>query len=100
MPSFDDIDSLISELAASLEPRQHAAFENAARSALAGLDCVGPGLVYRVLVPIQRRFFDPPSDARIIAGPRHHRSNKLNSLPPLEYAGDQRVVRYRKLRVV
>jgi hypothetical protein len=83
MSSPDDIDTLISELSASLEPPQHAAFEAAARSALAGLDCAGPGLAYRILVPLQRRFFDPPDDARVIAGPRHHRQNKLNALPPV-----------------
>jgi hypothetical protein len=96
----DDIDTLISELSASLEPPQHAAFETAARSALAGLNCAGPGLAYRILAPLQRSFFDPPDDARVTSGPRHHRPNKLNALPPLEYAGDQRAVRYRKLRAV
>ena len=49
MPPYDDVDTLISELSASLEPPQHAAFEAAARSALAGLDCAGPGLAYRIL---------------------------------------------------
>ena len=81
MPPYDDVDTLISELSASLEPPQHAAFEAAARSALAGLDCAGPGLAYRILVPLQRRFFDPPDDARVTAGPRHHRPNKLTALP-------------------
>jgi len=83
MLPLDEIDSLISELGASLPRPQHAAFEAAARSALAGLDCAGPGLAYRTLVPIQRAHFDPRSDARVIAGPRHHQKNKLNSLPPV-----------------
>ena len=83
MLPLDEIDSLISELAASLPRSQHAAFEAAARSALAGLDCAGPGLAYRILAPLQRAHFDPPTDSRVIAGPRHHHPNKLNSLPPI-----------------
>jgi hypothetical protein len=79
-----DIDSLISELAASLQPPQHAAFEAAARNALAGLDCAGPGLAYRILVPLQRAHWDPPDDARAAAGPRHHKPNRLNTKPAIE----------------
>ena len=87
----DDIDTLISELSASLEPPQHAAFETAARSALAGLNCAGPGLAYRILAPLQRSFFDPPADARVSnLGARHCRPNKLNSLPPIGAAEDPR----------
>jgi hypothetical protein len=97
MSSLDEIDSLVSELSASL-PRQHAAFEAAARSALAGLDCAGPGLAYRTLVPIQRAHFDPPTDARVIAGARHHHPNKLNSLPPIgEDIGQTRAQAHRRL---
>jgi hypothetical protein len=84
MSSPDDIDTLISELSASLQPPQHAAFEAAARSALAGLNCAGPGLAYRILVPLQRRFFDPPDDAVEAHAPRHYRRpTKLSSLPPI-----------------
>jgi hypothetical protein len=78
-----DIDLLVSELAASLEHPQRAAFVSAAERALAGLDCAGPGLAYRILAPLQRSFFDPPDDARVTAGPRHHRPNKLNTQPPV-----------------
>jgi hypothetical protein len=79
----DEIDELVLQLAASLEPAQHHAFIAAARTALTGIPCIGPGSAYRVLVPIQRRFFDPPDDVRVIASPRHHQPNKLNSLPPV-----------------
>jgi hypothetical protein len=83
-PLSDDLDLLISELAASLEPPQHAAFETAARSALAGLDCAGPGLAYRILAPLQRSFFDPPADARMAnVGARHQRPSKLIAAQPI-----------------
>ena len=83
MPLPDEIDELILQLGASLAPPQHHAFITAARIALADIPCIGPGSAYRVLAPLQRQFFDPPSDARVIAGPRHHQKNKLNSLPPV-----------------
>jgi hypothetical protein len=84
IPIPDDVDSLISELTASLQPQQHAAFEAAARSALAGLECAGPGLAYRLLVPLQRAHFDPPDDAVEAHAPRHYRRpTKLSSLPPI-----------------
>jgi hypothetical protein len=86
-----DIDSLISELAAPLEPPDRAAFVSAAERALVGLNCAGLGLAYRLLAPIQRAHFDPPVDARMAAGPRHHRPNRLNSLPPVG-AEDPRAV--------
>jgi len=79
----DEVDLLVVQLAASLEPSQHYAFLAAARTALAGIPCLGPGSAYRVLAPLQRRFFDPPADTRALAGPRHHQPNKLNSLPPV-----------------
>jgi hypothetical protein len=78
----DDIDSLISELSASLP--QHAEFETAARNALAGLTCLGPGAAYRLLARLQRQYFDPPLDARPLAR-RHYKSGltKLALLPPI-----------------
>ena len=92
MPLPADIDSLISELAAPLEPPDRAAFVSAAESALAGLNCAGVGLAYRLLVPIQRAHFDPPADVRIAnVGARHYRPNKLSLLPPVG-AEDPRAV--------
>jgi hypothetical protein len=79
----DEVDLLVVQLAASLEPSQHNAFIAAARAALAGIPCLGPGSAYRVLAPLQRQFFDPPSDARAIAGPHHNRGNKLYALPAI-----------------
>jgi hypothetical protein len=96
MPIPDEIDELVQQLSASLVPPQHNAFIAAARTALAAIPCIGPGSAYRILAPLQRQFFDPPDDARAAAGPRHHKPNRLNTLPPLEYAGDQRAVRYRR----
>jgi hypothetical protein len=58
----DDIEQLIIQLSASLHPDQSVAFIAAARSALAVIPCVGPGAAYRALVPLQRRYFDPPAD--------------------------------------
>jgi hypothetical protein len=78
----DEIDELVLQLAASLAPSQYDAFVIAARTALAGVPCLGPGLAYRVLAPLQRRFFDPPEE-RVAVGPRHHRPNKLNALPAI-----------------
>ena len=77
----DDVAALIIELGASLTPAQYNAFSAAAHAALG--NCSGPGAAYRILRDLQRSYFDPPSDARVIAGPRHHSPNKLNSLPPV-----------------
>jgi hypothetical protein len=82
-PLPDEVDLLVIQLAASLEPPQHAAFIDAARAILADIPCLGPGSAYRVLVPLQRRFFDPPSDTTEAHAPRHHRPTKLTSLPPV-----------------
>jgi hypothetical protein len=82
MPIPDEIDELILQLGASLAPPQHHAFIAAARTALAGIPCIGPGSAYRVLAPLQRQFFDPPSDARAIAGP-HHCLSKRDRLSPI-----------------
>jgi hypothetical protein len=79
----DEVDLLVVQLAASLEPAQHHAFLAAARTALAGIPCLGPGSAYRVLAQLQRGFWDPPLD-RVAYGPSHHKTNKLNSLPAIE----------------
>lgn len=82
----DEIDSLLAELAASLTPPQRAAFEAAARSALAAAGCSGCGAAYRVLAPLQRGYWDPPSDERRAnLGVRHYRDrpSKLASLEPI-----------------
>ena len=77
-----EIDELVLQLAASLTPSQYDAFVIAARTTLAGIPCIGPGSAYRVLAPLQRRFFDPPEE-RVAVGPRHHHQTKLTMLPPV-----------------
>jgi hypothetical protein len=57
-----EIDALLAELAASLAPPQRAAFEAAAHAALAATHCSGCGAAYRILAPLQRGYWDPPSD--------------------------------------
>jgi hypothetical protein len=80
-----DIHSLIWELAASLVPPQRSGFLDAAHAVLGEIDCnhLGPGLVYRRLRDLQRRYFDPPSDGRTVTGARHHRISKLAEGPPI-----------------
>jgi hypothetical protein len=80
-----DLEPLILELGASLPPPQRHAFEAAARAALAAVGCSGPGAAFRLLAPLQRDFFDPPSDDRAAhGGARHQRSSKLADGPPLD----------------
>ena len=76
----DDVAALIIELGASLTPAQYNAFSAAAYAALG--NCSGPGAAYRILRDLQRSYFDPPSDARAVSGPRHH-ANKLTMRPPI-----------------
>jgi hypothetical protein len=94
----DEVDLLVVQLAASLEPPQHAAFIDAARVILADIPCLGPGSAYRVLVPLQRRFFDPPDDAVEAHAPKHYRAGrtKLAVLPPIGAAEDPRSIGRRR----
>src|SRR5262249_58360426 len=75
----DEIDMLLAELAASLAPPQRAAFEAAARAALAAAGCSGSGAAYRVLAPLQRGYWDPPSDwaTNAPSGPGSRKPSKL-----------------------
>src|SRR5262249_49058431 len=63
-----DVEQLISELSASLTPPQRYAFLAAARAALAAAGCLGCGAAYRLLVPLQRSFWDPPDDRQANPG--------------------------------
>src|SRR5215472_611383 len=76
-----EIDALLIELAASLIPPQRAAFEAAARAALAAAGCSGCGAAYRLLGPLQRAYWDPPPDDMRREGARHLRPSKLQNLP-------------------
>ena len=79
-----DIEQLIFELSASLIPPQHAAFEAAARAALAAANCSGIGQAYRLLAPLQRAHWDPPDDlSHAHSGPRH-RGGKLSHGPAID----------------
>jgi hypothetical protein len=99
LPIPDDADPeiLISRLAGPLAPADRAAFRRAAEAALAALPCAGEGIIYRIVAPLQRAYFDPPDDRRagwdIEQEPRH---SKLRDAPAIEYGGDLRHVRYRK----
>jgi len=102
----DDADPeiLISRLAGPLAPVDRAAFRRAAEDAVARIPCLGEGAVYRAVSALQRAYFAPPDDRRaswdIELELERLRGSKLANGPPIEYAGDQRAVRYRKLRVV
>jgi hypothetical protein len=80
-----EIDALLIELAASLTPPQRAAFEVAARAALAAAGCSGCGAAYRVLAPLQRGYWDPPSDWATNApvGVGSRKPSKLADGPPI-----------------
>jgi hypothetical protein len=99
LPISDDVDPeiLISRLAGPLEPAARAAFRRAAEAALALLPCAGEGIVYRTIAPLQRAYFDPPTDGRAHWDiDQELRRSKLRDAPAIEYGGDLRHVRYRK----
>ncbi len=91
IPDDADPDILISRLAGPLEPAARVAFRRAAEEALAALPCAGEGIIYRIVAPLQRAYFDPPDDRR--AGwhvEQDYRASKLKAAPAIEQ------VRYRK----
>jgi hypothetical protein len=104
IPDDADPDVLISRLAGPLLPADPAAFRRAAEDALSQVPCWGEGAVYRAVAVLQRQYFDPPDDRRagwdIAQELDSLRSSRLINRPPIEYGGDQRHIRYRKLRVV
>jgi hypothetical protein len=81
----DDVELLIIQLSVSLAPSQRSAFIDAARSALARIDCIGPGLAFRILAPLQRQFFDPPADDAMprTIGLHMGKRSKLNQAQPI-----------------
>jgi hypothetical protein len=101
VPISDDSDPdiLISRLAGPLEPAARAAFRRAAEDALTRVPCPGEGIVYRTIAPLQRAFFDPPTDCR--AGwdiEQEARGSKLKQAPPIEHGRDRRFTRLRPTR--
>ena len=93
-----DCEQLIARLAGPLSPPDRAAFRCAAEAALARVPCWGEGAVYRAVAPLQRAFFDPPTDCRAHWDIERELSqaSKLKAAPAIEYGGDLRHVRYRK----
>jgi hypothetical protein len=74
------------------------AFRAAALGALARIPCLGPGIVYRTIAPLQRTFFDPPDWHRAawdISQERPGIISKLVARPAIEHDVDGRHMRYR-----
>jgi hypothetical protein len=104
MSDDTDPEVLISRLAGPLAPVDRAAFRRAAEDALTRVPCWGEGAIYRAVSVLQRTYFAPPDERRANWDIEHElgrlSTSKLANRPPLAHAGDQRAVRYRKLRVV
>jgi hypothetical protein len=85
-PDDVDVDSLIARLAGPLEPAARRAFRAAAEAGLARVPCQGEGAVYRAIAPLQRAFFDPPSDWRASWDiSQESRASKLRAAPAIGY---------------
>ena len=93
----DEVDLLISRLAGPLDPSARRAFRQAAEAALANVPCAGEGSFYRAVAPLQRAFFDPPSDWRAswdIA--QEMRASKLRAGPAIGWGLGHDRVRHSK----
>jgi hypothetical protein len=99
---YVDAEQIISRLAGPLSPPDRIAFRRAAEDALTRVPCWGEGAVYRAVAALQRAYFSPldPRRAAWDISQELPRSNKLSNAPPLEYGGDQRRVRYHRLKLV
>jgi len=64
MPDNIDLESLVENFATPLLPAAREAFRRAAKNALQHIPNLGEGSAYRVLVPLQRSFYDAPTDLR------------------------------------
>ena len=102
IPDDVDPDALTSRLAGPLSVADRVAFRRAAAHALARVPCWGEGAVYRAVAALQRVYFHPIDPRRTAwdISQELPRGSKLSNAPPLEYGGDQRRVRYRRLRGV
>ena len=73
----DDVDPeiFIDYLAGPLPPDVRPAFRRAAEAALAAIRCPGPGVIHRVLAPLQRTHLEerPP----LVTNPQHHGRRNL-----------------------
>jgi hypothetical protein len=57
-------DALISDLSQSLDTFNREIFRQEATELMARLAVLGPGAAYRLLAPLQARYFTPPTDQR------------------------------------
>jgi hypothetical protein len=96
IPDDVDPDLLISRLAGPLSPDARQAFRRAAEDALARVPCAGEGAAYRAVAPLQKSYFDPPSDGRAAWDiGQDMRANKLTAAPALEHGRDLRFTRFK-----
>jgi hypothetical protein len=89
--SDTDAEDLIASLAGGLAPADRERFRRETEATLLSpQSCLGPGSIYRTLVPVWRKFFHPPTaDER---GAHEHRApSKLIDAPAL--GRDQRYTR-------
>jgi hypothetical protein len=94
IPDDVDPDLLISRLAAPLAPAARVEFRRAAEAVLAAAPCSGEGALFRLIGPLQRQFFDPPSDGRAAWDiGLEQRASKLRAGPPLAHGRDRRYTR-------
>jgi hypothetical protein len=94
-----DAEDLIASLAGGLAPAHRERFRREAEAtlALSPQSCLGPGSIYRTLVPVWRKFFHPTRDDRCTGWERDRQrySNNLITAPTRE---DGRA--YHHLRIV
>jgi hypothetical protein len=86
-----DAESLIAHLANALVPADRAAFRHE-NALVVSPQCWGPDSIYRIIVPLWRSFFHPPT-FRTTAWDQGRESSKLVAEPPLPAARDRRRVR-------
>jgi hypothetical protein len=98
IPDDTDVDFVISRLAGPLTPDARQAFRRAAEDALTRVPCQGEGIVYRTVAPLQRVYFDPPSDLRAAWNiSQELRASKLTAAPAIEHGRDLRYTKRFKL---
>jgi hypothetical protein len=102
--SDDATETLVARLCGPLSPPDRASFRADAEAALAHLPYCGPGIAYRTISQLQRRYFRPPSDRRASWDIERELSSfahsKLINRPPIEFDIDRRSLRYKPKLVV
>jgi len=82
-----DAEDLIARLAGGLAPADRERFRREAEAtlALSPQSCLGPGSIYRTLVPVWRKFFHPTRDDRCTGWYRDRQrySNDLIDAPAI-----------------